>query len=459
MSCPSDDELAGLALGLIDGADLDLHLKECGACRASMNAMRSLSHQLSEAHKRFETGHEQARTRLLAALPTTQRPVSVNIRTRLVYWIRALTVRERLALTCGFVAVLLASIALWASLAANRLSAMEKMAENIRQAKSYTMMLTFEIKYNNKPDEPNKPLVTDRSTSKVSWLAPNSVRMDDTGFDGRKLTTIRPAGKPGIEIDHRAKTFEREPATRNYASALMVVDKLGDFSGSADRKLGEKQINGKYASGFEIHGLKIDPESYPGPVQIWLDAETSLPVYVHYQIKASASPEMTLIMEGFQWNIELDPTLFPTTAPAGYAEVRSKPYKTADYVMWIRQALKTFAEVCGGHYPRITRTFAEPVRDEMFKAAGLSYPPTTKQMNGEAYLKVSDAEARFNLFNVGVMMPVDADAAYYGKTVGPKDKYKVLLRWKGDDGKYQVIFGDLHVETATLEQVRALEAK
>jgi hypothetical protein len=50
----------------------------------------------------------------------------------------------------------------------------------------------------------------------------------------------------------------------------------------------------------------------------------------------------------------------------------------------------------------------------------------------------------------------NADAAYYGKTVGPNDKDKVLLRWKLDDGKYQVVFGDLHAEIVTAERLVGL---
>ncbi len=51
------------------------------------------------------------------------------------------------------------------------------------------------------------------------------------------------------------------------------------------------------------------------------------------------------------------------------------------------------------------------------------------------------------------------DFAYNGKTVGAKDKDKVLLRWKLDDGRYEVIFGDLRAETVTAERLRGLEGK
>ncbi len=54
----------------------------------------------------------------------------------------------------------------------------------------------------------------------------------------------------------------------------------------------------------------------------------------------------------------------------------------------------------------------------------------------------------------------DPDPAYNGKMVGPNDKDdKVLLRWKLDDGRYEVIFGDLRAETVTAERLHDLEGK
>jgi hypothetical protein len=51
------------------------------------------------------------------------------------------------------------------------------------------------------------------------------------------------------------------------------------------------------------------------------------------------------------------------------------------------------------------------------------------------------------------------DVAYYGKTVGPKDKDKVLLRWKLDDDRYEVIFGDLPADTVTAQRLHHLEGR
>ena len=52
--------------------------------------------------------------------------------------------------------------------------------------------------------------------------------------------------------------------------------------------------------------------------------------------------------------------------------------------------------------------------------------------------------------------PGRPDVVYNGKTVGPCDKDKVLLRWKLDDGRYAVIYGDLHSETVTAQRLATL---
>ena len=177
-------------------------------------------------------------------------------------------------------------------------------------------------------------------------------------------------------------------------------------------------------------------------------------------MKSSGVP-ITLKMEDFQWNTDLDPKLFVAEPPAGYVEDKkglAVEYPRPEKVMQgLKLGLQTYAELCGGHYPRITRTFAEPVRDEMLEAAGITFPATAEQiLNNKKYRKAFDGFQGLALFNRVLM--ANPDAAYYGKTVGPNDKDKVLVRWKLDDGRYQVLFGDLRDEAVTAERLRALEA-
>ena len=120
MNCLSDDQLSGLALGPIEDSDHDLHLHQCASCQARLLAMRSLANQLTEAHARFETDHEESRMRLMAALPAAPRPACVGIWNPLTHWIGEITMKQRIALAGASAVVLLALVTLWGSLASRR---------------------------------------------------------------------------------------------------------------------------------------------------------------------------------------------------------------------------------------------------------------------------------------------------------------------------------------------------
>jgi hypothetical protein len=48
---------------------------------------------------------------------------------------------------------------------------------------------------------------------------------------------------------------------------------------------------------------------------------------------------------------------------------------------------------------------------------------------------------------------------YSGATVTAADVDKVLLRWKLDDGRYRVIFGDLRIEDVDAKRMAELKAE
>jgi hypothetical protein len=97
-------------------------------------------------------------------------------------------------------------------------------------------------------------------------------------------------------------------------------------------------------------------------------------------------------------------------------------------------------------------------RDELIEMLKIPWPPMTiEQMRDEKVAKVHQATAGFAAMTL--IFRHNPDAAYYGKTVGPNNKDKVLFRWRLDDGRYEILFGDLRSETATAERLRALEGK
>jgi hypothetical protein len=297
---------------------------------------------------------------------------------------------------------------------------------------------------------------TDEASYTVYWFALDSKRNEATSSPtwkgpGPEHTEIRPAGKPGIYVDHRSKTFYRYPASRNDYSADSKLEDLGKFSGEADRDLGVKTIKGKKAHGFQIDSKKIyGPKEFPGTTEVWIDTESNLPVFIRDDGDWPDNCIYTALTTDIQYNIDFDPKLFDTTPPKGYKDKTKRPLTLEEQVREIVKALKACSEATGGTYPgNYNELFAAELYGKWSKRMTKTIPDDTAvpQELNKGFDAIFDIQ-RYNL-----------DAAYNGERVSAKDKDKVLLRWKLDDSRYEVIFGDLRAETVTAERLRVLEGK
>jgi hypothetical protein len=236
----------------------------------------------------------------------------------------------------------------------------------------------------------------------------------------------------------------------------MMLERLSNYSGQADRQLGTKEINGKKARGFVIDVRKIDPDAHPGAVEIWIDSDSNLPVQLDLEIDEAGVPA-SLRMEDFRWNVDLDPKLFEPKPPDGYADATQKPAPVDEQIGRITEALRLYAELSGGHYPRVTMIYGDVTSDQMRRMAGFEGQPTPDQRRDKKFKKIR--RAGVGLATINCILRDNPDAAYHGRTVGPNDKDKVLLRWKLDNGRFQVIYGDLRSETVTAQRVQELEGR
>lgn len=459
-----------LALGLAEDAGLAAHLKECALCRARAETMQSLVRQLTAAHAKFDSGHKEARERLLAILPASRPLEPTRTRNRISQRIGEITMRQRIALGSVGVVAVLAILLLWLGSIATPVSAMEQMAENIRMAKSF-QAITHDL---TEATERDNKKTTWETTGKMYWRAPDAYRTEQKG-DGNGPgindgISILFKDKPGIEIDRTKKEYRRLPARQGLPLPFTMIDKFGSFRGQAERDLGAKEIDGVKTQGFLIDGKNIDPDAPSGTkIEIWTDTQSNLPIQIIFKIKMADSEntiESTIHMENIQWNVELDPNLFSVTPPEGYTETGTpKEHSTEEKVKYIISALKKYAELSGGHYPQVNRIYGDQIMFEVRKMTGKEVYPTPEQRKDKEYMKeymkeyFKKQEVSFGFGDMTRLQSYNPDAVYYGKTVGPNDKDKVLLRWKLDDGQYEVIFGDLYYETVTAEKLHSLEGK
>ena len=366
---------------------------------------------------------------------------------------------QRILLGGGSLSAAAIIVVVWLASTARPVMAMEAMAKSIRQAKSYSVLMTQET---IKVGAANgKMPVKAKLICQIYWAAPGSAWSEmkgdvDPRYQG--LISIRPAGKPGVDIHPKRKEFEVTPASLGAKSPLTVLDGLSRYSGEADRDLGTKVIDGRKSHGFIIDARKIDPSTFEGSAEVWVDSESNLPIEVSYLMKLPGI-DLTLRYSDFHWNVDLAPGLFDTSPPPGYTETTNKfnsKVSPNEQVPKIVNSLRFYSELSKGKYPQVKVIYGDVMHAEMLKLAGKrheveldeSRDPTVLKINGERGFAIVTGIQRNN-----------PDAAYHGLTVGPKDADKVLLRWKLEDGRYQVIYGDLRSEVVSKEELDKLEAR
>ncbi len=446
MNCLNDNQAVLAALGIAESCCLH-HLDACDACRTKVDSLRPLASRLAEAHAGFDRGHALGRDRLLAALSeqpaAAQRAIAdIGPFCRFRTWLGGIPMQRRIAFSGFGLAAAFLLVAMFLS-AGRPLSAMEQVAATVSEAKSYTFKIiqSFEGR---------------AAEMKVYWITPGSLRMED--FADGKPTGIEvfPYRQPGIRINPGQRKYQRLPARLGAVSPLLLVSKLGGFHGQADRELGEKQIDGRSAQGFEIAVTKVDSGIPAGMLAIWVDSTTKLPLLIEADLPmAGVSAKLTYT--DFQWNVPLDEKLFDPKPPADYADNSPQPPAVEEQSKRIAAGLKLYAELNDGHYPRVKMVYGDVTSQQIRKQLGFEGALTEEQLKSDNYVRYLQAVRGFA--RVNTILRENSDAAYYGKTVDAKDADAVLLRWKLDDGRYRVIYGDLRAKTVSKEVLQQLEGK
>ena len=127
----------------------------------------------------------------------------------------------------------------------------------------------------------------------------------------------------GLVLFHRDKIAITElPDTENqvdsgpFAFFLNSIENLWNLSDGTEKSLGEKEIDGHPALGFEV---RQNNEEYISDIEIWAHKETGAPIWVEITLH---DPEnihsVTMVMSQFDLDAELDEELFSTEPPEDY---------------------------------------------------------------------------------------------------------------------------------------------
>jgi hypothetical protein len=472
MACPTAEQLAAVSLGIAEEGALVEHVRQCDSCTRELASLRDLVNRLGAIHGKLNAGHDRSRAELLRNLPAADRFQSPS------RWRRFAV--GSLGLSAAAVLLLLSFIAF----SADQLSAMERIAQAVRHVTSFSCRLTNTTEF---PSSGEIPARTHHDERFIYWRAPTgpdqfgdmhattmmtSVHHLPAGDTPAKrvvdLVEIHPSGKRGILVDYLAKRFFQVPAlhARDIANSppLLWLQAVREQAGEVVQDLGTREIDGRRA-----HGISMTFAARPefkdfGPVEVWLDPETDLPIEFRFH---GARPEETGYADAWsvsdiQWNHALDPKLFDTTAPAGFLDVTLPSDERS--IAEIVAALKLYAELTGGRYPHfgnvddrqfITKFDGEACYREMFELAGFSGLEQDGWDSDPKYQRIQKSRAGLDTLE-RILQSYKWLVGYNGDSVKSQDKDKVLLWWNvarenSKDDQYRLFYGDLRTEVVPRE--------
>ena len=451
MNCLQLEDLAVLAVDdyfgklSAEAAAQREHLRHCHACTVALARIELDLGRVAGAQGWFERGHREARQRLLDELDRLKvehvvRPRRVRFRA-----LREVITMRRVLITSAAVAVVLGLVLSWAALQPS--PALAQTAKALEQVKSYRCRQTAVAAQADKEEE--TPVCYEY------WSAPGSYGVEE--YLSGKLVTVSVAhrDKPGLEIDHKYQTYRRVEPLHGPETSVLVFMELAGFSGQVDKVLPKRKIHGRWVSGFEIATRRIDPDFGDRILRVWADPDTKLPLVVELEEPGS----FTMTFDDFSWDVPLE-KWFDQTPPAKYKDETPTPMLPEEETRHVVEGLTIFAKYCDGKYPQAKMVYGDVTSKRLFQAAGLSDPhtvPSDEELKSDKHAECSRASLGYAVMN-GILQ-YNPDAAYFGKTVGPEDKGKVLFRWQRPDGDYEVIFGDLRAETLTADKLKRLEKR
>jgi|GEM_PF-1051743 len=317
-------------------------------------------------------------------------------------------------------------------------------------------------------DANNSPVVID---SLVHMSSDHGIRQDMV-TDGRVAAIVY------IPLSGNLMTQVFLPA-KNYVSVTLSDEAIQQVRRKTDPRtwieeflrydhtdLGRKDLDG-----IEVQGMEVeDPRFLAGLFsqakgRLWVDVRTALPVRVEVEGVYGERPQETRILASdFNWTSQPDPTLFEPNIPADFTRLAEVDVSAGEASLI--QGLRSFADLTGGQYPSqlaaltawrevvmaVVLSTDEDPNAQALKGAGLSLTPTVLQRIQEKTVAVAPACGFY-----GKLLRDANDVAYYGSRVMRQHPDLVLLRWRQQDGQYRVLFGDLHVETASEPRLRQLE--
>jgi outer membrane lipoprotein-sorting protein len=248
-----------------------------------------------------------------------------------------------------------------------------------------------------------------------------------------KCITILPPRKQFIEME--MSNLQKDPAQQN----IDVIERLRSLPERADEELGTKEIDARM-----VQGYRVTEEGLINTV--WIDTQTRDLVLV--EMEFLNAPGMSGTISDFQFDVELDDSLFNLTPPDGYTrmeiQVDTDEVSEQDLIEFLR--LWTIWTKEGRFPPTLDPT--KLAKSGMEMKEEFVEGETSEQERFQHQLQMT----RGMMFLL--KLPAESNWRYAGEDVKLGDAGKAIFWYRPEGSQtYRVIYGDLRVQDVAPENL------
>jgi hypothetical protein len=199
------------------------------------------------------------------------------------------------------------------------------------------------------------------------------------------------------------------PGMSPAAPGVNILDSFRKFDPKASRPLGDMQIDGKPARGFEI-------TQGEQRMKVWADLKTELPVRIEMVGTNTVMPDAKTTLTDFDWNPTVTPEEIALEIPRDYAVVNAHMDVSKPTEADIPKMLSAWIELNGGKFPEsltfegyIQLSASDMARRQVAETAGM----TAEQKS--QWLQKMTSEM------INKMMPLSRGITYIGDPANGSD--------------------------------------
>ena len=276
-------------------------------------------------------------------------------------------------------------------------------------------------------------------TVKTDWLFKEPGLLRTTTADGYITILNGLQGKQLSLIPTKQYIIAEFDNTRQSDSPdqFAAIESLRRLPEKADEELGAARINGTPVKGYRVFGEDV-------VTTIWINPENKELVQVEQEYPSS--PGMNVVMNNISFDIELDDALFDLTPPDGYTPLGALQANSQNTEQNLVDFLRGWGEASSnGIYQPISMgpQFSKLVMDLIAEG----------KLKPEAMAKI-DPQVMYNGMLFIAQLPPSSNWRYAGENVDVGDAQTPIFWYRPvDSDTYRVIYGDLHVEDKTSEDL------